>query len=196
MMTRREWGALTLAAPLAFIGRARAVQAQGLGQFVTPAVPCGDLKPTPSAPDEKTFKAGAPQRMSLAEPGMAGQKLTITGAVAGVVCGPIKDARIDVWQADAAGNYDTTGFKLRGYVLTDSGGIYRIETIVPGASAGRAPHLNIKVQAAGKPTLSTQLFLADDARNAKDPVFRPELALKVSKTPAGQSATFNLILDA
>jgi protocatechuate 3,4-dioxygenase beta subunit len=196
MMTRREWGALTLAAPLAVVGRARAMHAQGLGQFVMPTVPCGDVKPTPQAPDEQTFKPRAPQRSSLVEPDMTGQKLTLTGAVAGVVCGPIKNARVDVWQADATGKYDTAGFRLRGYVVTDASGVYRIDTIVPGASSGRAPHINIKVQAAGKPTLSTQLFLPDDPRNANDKIFRPELALKTAKTSAGLAATFNLILDA
>lgn len=169
---------------------------QGLGEFMKPEVPCNDAKPTPAAPDEKTFKPNAPERPAIAT-GIPGQKLVLTGTVAGVICGPIKGAVVDFWQTDPTGAYDLTGFKLRGKQRTDAKGVYRLETIVPGGYAGRAPHLNAKVQPPGKPGLTTQVFLPDNPANARDGQFKPELAMKiVSKTADTISATFNFVLNA
>jgi len=195
-MTRRHLLGLAGALPLAWLGGRRPLRAQGLDRFMTPSVPCKDDKPTPPAPDSKTFKAGSPQRAAIAA-GLPGQKLVLTGAVAGVVCGPIKGAIVDVWQADAKGDYDMAGFRLRGHQLTDALGVYRLETIVPGSSAGRAPHLNVRVQPPGKPALLTQVFFPEHPANARDPHFKPELVVKVvEKTPASLSGTFNFILNA
>ena len=196
MTSRRDILRALLAVPAALLAWRRVGAAQGLGQFTTPSVPCGDEKPTPAAADESTFKPGAPRKASLVEPGMVGERLVLTGTVSGVVCGAIKGARVDFWQADAKGVYDTQGFKLRGHVLSDAQGVYRIETMLPTPYGTRARHLNAKVQAAGKPTLTTQLFIAEDPLNAKDKVFKPELALKLSKTATGWSANFAFVLNA
>jgi len=196
MASRRDVLRLLIAAPVLWFARHTVPAAQGLGQFTTPSVPCGDVKPTPAAPDGATFKAGAPLKASLVEPGMRGDHLPLTGTVSGVVCGPIKGARVDIWQADAEGRYDETGFRLRGYVLTDDKGVFRIETVLPGAYGGRARHLNARVRADGKPALSTQLFVDGDPMNAKDPAFTPALALKLDRTPAGWAAMFNFVLNA
>src|SRR5262245_36356706 len=77
MLTRRD----ILRASLALA--ALPVLPQGLGQFSTPTVPCGDVKPTPASADEATFKAGAPLKTSLVEPGMTGERLVLTGTVSG-----------------------------------------------------------------------------------------------------------------
>jgi protocatechuate 3,4-dioxygenase beta subunit len=196
MSSRRDILRAALAVPAALLAGRRIGVAQGLGQFTTPTVPCGDVKPTPAAADEATFRPGAPLKATLVEPGMVGERLVLTGTVSGVICGAIKGARVDFWQADAKGTYDSAGFRLRGHVLSDAQGVYRIETILPGPYAGRARHLNAKVQAAGKPTLATQLFIAGDPLNAKDKVFKPELALTPSKTATGWSATFAFVLNA
>ena len=116
--------------------RRRLTFAQGLDKFTIPTVACKDEKPTPGVADDKTFRPGAPQRTRLADAGTPGQKLVLTGTVKGVVCGPIKGARVDFWQADARGVYDATGFRLRGYQMTDANGQYRLETIVPGRLRG------------------------------------------------------------
>jgi len=195
MATRRDLLRALLIVPALAI-TARRGFAQGLGQFMTPTVPCGDVKPTPAAADDATFKAGAPLKASLVEPGITGERLVLTGTVSGVICGPIKGARVDFWQADPQGVYDAKGFRLRGHVLTDDKGVYRIETVLPAAYGRRARHLNAKVQAAGKPTLATQLFIADDPQNLKDPQFKPELAIKLSKTPTGWLANFAFVLNA
>jgi protocatechuate 3,4-dioxygenase beta subunit len=195
MATRRDVLRALLVAPAVALV-ARPGFGQGLGQFTTPSVPCGDVKPTPTAADEATFKAGAPLKASLVEAGVTGERVVLTGTVSGVICGPIKGARVDFWQADPQGVYDATGFRLRGHVLSDDKGVYRIETVLPVAYGRRARHINAKVTAAGKPTLATQLFIADDPKNPKDPQFKPELALKLSKTSTGWFANFAFVLNA
>jgi len=194
-MTRRQLLVLSLTAPAVLVGR-RLALGQGLDKFTVPTVACKDEKPTPGVADDKTFRAGAPARTSLVDAGTPGQKLVLTGTVKGVVCGPIKGARVDFWQADARGVYDAAGFRLRGHQLTDANGRYRLETIVPAATAGRAPHLSARVEMTGKPAITTALFFPDDPANAHDPGFRAELAMKTTPGPTGLTATFDFVLDA
>jgi protocatechuate 3,4-dioxygenase beta subunit len=198
MVTRRNLLRMAVALPAAFFAwrRLAGASGQGLGQFTTPTLPCKDDKPTPAAADDTTFKAKSPERGALVEKGMTGQTLVLTGSLRGLVCGPIKGAVLDFWQADAQGVYDKTGFRLRGHQLTDANGRYRLETIVPGPYAKRAPHINVRVQAPGKPLLKTQLFFPDDPLTARDAVFRAELAMKVTKTATDLTATFDFVLDA
>ncbi len=170
---------------------------QGLGQFSGGGPPpCkADEKATPAASQGQDFKPGAPERSSLVEPGLTGTKLVLTGSVSGLTCGPIKRARLDFWQADARGVYDASGYRLRGHEFTDANGRYRLETIVPGQHGKEAPHLHVKVQPAGKPGLTTRLFLPDQALNRTDAQFREELVMKVSGGPAGKTATFDIVLN-
>ena len=70
-------------------------------------------------------------------------------------CEPLVDARVDLWQCDAAGAYSgvhdafgsTAGQKfLRGYQLTDRNGRVTFTTIYPGWYRGRAVHLHFKIR--------------------------------------------------
>jgi len=197
-MTRRGFLQAALAAPFAaaWVARLAGRAGQGLDRFTAGTATCGDDKPTTAVPDDQTFRAGAPERTALADRDASGQRLTISGTVSGVVCGPIKGARVEFWQADAHGVYDVTGFRLRGYQLTDTDGRYHVETIVPAAAAGRARHVNARVQATGKPGLTTALYFPDDPDNSRDPIFRPELTMKTTPAPGGLAATFNFVLNA
>lgn len=194
-MTRRRLLQIALVSPV-ILARRRLTFAQGLEKFTMPTVACQDEKTTPAVADDKTFRAGAPQRAKLADAGTPGQRLILTGTVKGVVCGPIKGARVDFWQADAQGLYDAAGFRLRGYQLTDANGQYRVETIVPAATAGRARHLGARIEAAGKPGLLTALFFPDDRANAHDPAFRPELVMETASASGGLTAAFDFVLNA
>jgi protocatechuate 3,4-dioxygenase beta subunit len=178
-----------------WIRPASAAVPQGLDKFTVPGTACASVTPTPAVADDKTFMRGAPERSRLVEPGMTGRKLVLTGVVKGVVCGPIKGARIDFWQADSNGTYDPTGMKLRGFQLSGDNGQYRLETIVPGAYADRAPHLNARIQATGKPTLTTALFLADNPLNLRDSAYHPELVVNVTSSPDGLTGTFDFVLN-
>jgi len=52
----------------------------------------------------------------------------------------------------------------------------------------------VKVQAAGGPILTTQLYFPGEARNDSDGIFSPELLMQTQQTNNGQLAMFNFIL--
>src|SRR4051794_4364540 len=171
--TRRAFLQHLVAIPTACVALTRSSAGQGLGQFGAEGpAPCNvDEKPTPAVPPGPEYKANAPQRASLVEPGVVGEKIVLTGTVSGVTCGPIKRARVEFWQPDGTGVYDTAGFRLRGQQFTDANGRFRLETIMPGATSRRAPHVHVKVQPPGKPAFTTEIFFADQPQNTKDPQF-------------------------
>lgn len=87
-------------------------------------------------------------------------------------CQPIKGAAVDIWHADAAGNY--SGFSadtssrtfLRGIQKTDKNGLAVFTTIYPGWYQGRAVHIHIKVHVGGSVVHTGQLFFADALTDA------------------------------
>jgi protocatechuate 3,4-dioxygenase beta subunit len=109
-------------------------------------------------------------------------------------CKPVARALIDVWQADDKGEYDNVGFTLRGHQFTDEGGRYRLETIVPGLYPGRTRHIHLKVQAPGRPVLTTQLYFPGESQNQRDGLFSQALVLPVRETTDGKVATFDFVL--
>jgi protocatechuate 3,4-dioxygenase beta subunit len=172
------------------------------------AAPPAETQPAPalecsSAPDLTRsmtegpyFKADSPERASLLEPGLAGTRLTVTGYVLTPDCQPVARALLEFWQADAAGQYDNTGYTLRGHQFTDAGGRYALETIVPGLYPGRTEHIHVKVQAPNGPSLTTQLFFPGVAQNQSDQIFDPSLVLLVQDNGGdGLAATFNFVVN-
>jgi len=177
---------LAVASPL--LGRAR----QGLDQFGGSEPPCGpEQKVTPAVTPDGTFRPGSPRRSSLVEAAASGSRTTVSGTVTGLKCGRIKDAVVDVWQADSQGRLAPSGFALRGHQITDATGHYRFSTIVPGAGSGRAPHLSFRVQVPAKIEFWTEAFFPGNPANPRDARFKPELAMK--KTVDGY--VFDVFLD-
>ncbi len=164
----------------------------------TSALICeGEQEPTPSATEGPYFKASSPERVSLVEPGMEGQRLILTGYVVDTRCNPIPGARLEFWQADAAGVYDNQGYRLRGHQFADVAGRYRLETIVPGEYPGRTPHIHVKVIPPGGPELTSQLYLPGDARNQADRLYDARLEMDVQGESGGATAAlFNFVLPA
>jgi protocatechuate 3,4-dioxygenase beta subunit len=160
----------------------------------TPSCP-GSAAPTERQTEGPYFKPDSPLRASLLEPGIVGTKIVVTGMVLSTACQPVARALIDVWHADDRGGYDNAGFRLRGHQFTDDQGRYRLETIVPGIYVGRARHFHVKVQAPGRPVLTTQLYFPGDAANARDPIFSRDLVMQVHDAARGKAATFDFVLD-
>ena len=149
---------------------------------------------TPSQTEGPFFKPNSPERTSLREAGISGTLLTVTGYVLSTTCQPIAHALLDFWQADGSGNYDNTGFRLRGHQYTDNQGRYALDTIVPGEYPGRTRHIHVKVQVPGKAELTTQLYFPGEARNDSDGIFSPQLLMQIQQTTNGQLATFNFFI--
>src|ERR1700694_2015058 len=155
---------------------------------------CGDGTQTPSQTEGPFYKPGSPERTSLREPGLAGMPLTVSGYVLSATCQLVAHAWLDFWQADSNGNYDNTGFRLRGHQYTSNYGHYTLKTILPGEYPGRTRHIHVKVQAPGQSILTTQLYFPGEPRNDSDGIFSPDLLMNVQNTPNGLQATFNFVL--
>lgn len=168
----------------------------------TDASSATSLTPDCSAPARLTaaqaegpyYTPGAPERSDLREAGMNGTPLTLSGFVVTADCTPIARAKVDIWQADAAGQYDNVGYRLRGYVLTDANGAFTIRTIVPGEYPGRTEHIHVKVTPPGGATLTTQLYFPGVAGNSSDGLFVESGLLAITEVGDGVLGTFTFVV--
>jgi protocatechuate 3,4-dioxygenase beta subunit len=121
--------------------------------------------------------------------------LTVTGRVLRTNGRPVARALVDVWQCDARGVYDNSGFRFRGHQFTDANGRYTLTTVVPGVYPGRTRHIHVKVQRPNGPVLTTQLYFPGVARNRTDSIFDADLLLKSwRKVGARRTARFDFVL--
>jgi protocatechuate 3,4-dioxygenase beta subunit len=161
---------------------------------LTPACHDGDAA-TPSETEGPFFKPRSPERADLREPGMKGRPIELAGYVLTRNCKPLAHALVDLWHADDNGEYDNSGFRLRGHQFTDAEGRYRFRTIVPALYPGRTRHFHVKVQPAGGRLLTTQLYFPDEPMNRRDGLFRKDLLMRVAQAGDGLAARFHFVLD-
>jgi protocatechuate 3,4-dioxygenase alpha subunit len=120
-----------------------------------------------------------------------GERIRIEGRVLDGAGTPVRDALLEIWQANADGRYNhpmdqqdkplDEGFRGWGRAGTDfHTGLYAFDTIKPGAVAGRAgrgsmaSHVNFWIAARGiNIGLHTRMYFGDETEaNANDPVLR------------------------
>ncbi len=116
-----------------------------------------------------------------------GERITISGHVIDGMGAPLRDALVEIWQADARGLYNSpseTGGKaapgFRGWGRCPSHmdtGEFTFETIKPGRVPFRdgrlmAPHVTLWIVARGiNLGLQTRMYFSDEAdANAEDPI--------------------------
>ena len=125
----------------------------------------------------------------LADENTRGERIIIEGRVIDGTGTPLRDALLEIWQANADGRYnheldhqnsgkiyeDFRGWGRRGTDFDTA--VYRFETIKPGVVSGRngkdmAPHINFWIVARGiNIGLNTRMYFADEQdANAADPV--------------------------
>jgi protocatechuate 3,4-dioxygenase beta subunit len=160
----------------------------------TPACHDGD-EATPQQTEGPYFKPSSPERIELYEEGMAGQPIELVGLVLSRACKPLAGALLDFWQADAKGQYDNSGFRLRGHQFTDAEGHYRLRSVVPGIYPGRTRHIHVKLQPAGGRVLTTQLYFPGEAKNRSDGLFRRELVMRTAKNAGWLAGRFDFVVD-
>jgi protocatechuate 3,4-dioxygenase, alpha subunit len=107
-----------------------------------------------------------------------GERIVVAGRVfdgGGLV---LKDALIEIWQADSAGHYNSEGFQGWGRCSTDMDtGVFKFETIKPGSvphpnGDQQAPHITFWIVARGiNLGLNTRMYFADED-NSSDPVLK------------------------
>jgi protocatechuate 3,4-dioxygenase beta subunit len=189
--TRRDLllAAGSLTATLSF---AREGEAQELA--LTPA--CGDsAEATLKQGEGPFFKPRSPQRVDLRESGASGRPVELSGLVLTRRCRPLAGAVVDLWHADDKGDYDNSGFRYRGHVVTGSDGAFRFRTVMPALYTGRTRHYHVKVQAPGSRLLTTQIYFPNEAENRRDSMFRRELLMRVADAGDGVAARFDFVLD-
>jgi protocatechuate 3,4-dioxygenase beta subunit len=125
---------------------------------------------------------------------MAGQPLELVGFVLSLSCKPVPGALIDFWQADGRGEYDNSGYRLRGHQFADAQGRYRLSSIVPGLYEGRTRHIHVKVQLPTGRLLTTQLYFPGEPRNSSDGLFRHELLMHAEKNAGLVVGRFDFVL--
>lgn len=145
-----------------------------------------------------------------------GERIAIEGSVIDGTGTPLKDALLEIWQADAAGLYNSPS-ETRGQADPEFGGWgraatdmetgrYRFETIKPGRVPFRdgrmqAPHVTFWIVARGiNIGLHTRMYFADEAAaNAEDPVLgRIEHKVRVGTLVAaktGDAYSFDIHLQ-
>lgn len=160
----------------------------------TPQCKDGD-EPTQAQTEGPFYKPKSPLRADLREPGAGGKTLLLSGLVLTRRCRPVPRALVDLWHADDKGDYDNSGFRYRGHVLTDEAGRYQFRTIVPALYPGRTSHYHVKVAVSGRPLLTTQLYFPNDPANARDGLFQRALLMRVAEGGDGQTAQFAFVLD-
>ncbi|HVD30543.1 MAG TPA: dioxygenase [Methylomirabilota bacterium] len=140
------------------------------------------------------YKANPPQNATLRTAGIAGTPLTLTGYVVSQSCQPIANAKLDFWQADGNGNYDNSGYTLRGWQLTDANGAYRLETVIPGLYPGRTEHIHFKVTVNGK-TYTSQLFFPGVSQNSSDSIYSSRMLVTLNTTTSPVTGTYTFVVN-
>jgi protocatechuate 3,4-dioxygenase beta subunit len=153
-----------------------------------PATPLAELTEGPY------YTANPPQNSTLRTAGVAGTPLTLTGYVVSKSCQPIANAKLDFWQADGNGNYDNSGYTLRGWQLTDANGAYRLETVIPGLYPGRTEHIHFKVTVNGQ-TYTSQLFFPGVSQNAGDSIYSSRMLVTLNTTTSPVTGTFTFVVN-
>ena len=160
----------------------------------TPACHDGD-EPTARQSEGPFFKPSSPERGDLRERGAAGRNFELSGLVLTRHCRPLGGAVVDLWHADDKGEYDNTGFRYRGHIITGPDGAFSFHTIVPAVYTGRTRHYHVKVQAPGSRLLTTQLYFPNEPANARDGLFSRELLMRVADANDGFTGRFDFVLN-
>ena len=98
---------------------------------------------------------------------------------------PVRNALVEIWQADAQGIYRHNGdnndnrqarrdqnFQSFGRFLTGTSGEYLFRTIKPVKYPGRTPHIHFKVKRGGQVLLTSQCYIAGEPANGQDSIYQ------------------------
>jgi protocatechuate 3,4-dioxygenase, beta subunit len=102
----------------------------------------------------------------------------LTGRVLDAKGEPVRDALVEIWQADGngvylhsdSGNRDKRDSNFQGYgkFLTGAKGEYYFRTIKPVPYPGRTPHIHFELGAKGMEKFTTQCYIKGEKRNERD----------------------------
>jgi catechol 1,2-dioxygenase len=165
------------------------------------------------------YRSGAKNMVKLAEAGVEGERLVLTGTVLRPDCKtPVVGATVDFWHCDHKGAYDIKtpdekiapeNFRFRAMAQTDQNGRFVFDTVIPGrygippglegfeAYAGqtRPAHFHLTVTHPIYLPLTSQIYLKGDPFIAKDPWARhSRLVMDVKKGGSGSTGAIDIVL--
>ncbi len=202
-LSRRTVAAALVAAPALWLG----VRAQ----------PAPARRPTPSQTEGPFYPVSLPKDSDndLLRNGSldyrSGQPAWVEGTVTDLDGRPLAGAQVEIWQCDERGHYHHPGdggradaaFQGFGRAEVGADGRYRFRTIRPVPYSGRTPHIHVKVKLGPRELLTTQLYVAGDAGNARDFLWRnlPEpsraaLTVPFERAADGWQARFPIVVAA
>lgn len=179
------------------ITRRNVVTSVGAGTIALPAlVRAATLRPTPLETLGPFYPVSRPAdqdadltRVAGRDGTASGKVIELSGRVLASDGSPVAGAVLDVWQANAAGRYDSPldantlpldpNFQGSAKLTTGADGRWRIVTVLPGAypiggGKFRTRHIHWDIQGPhGR--LSTQSYFPDEELNAKDILLGPML---------------------
>jgi len=179
ILSRRAFaGAGIASAGLVLATGARAFQARPL----TAESPMGPFFPLDMPTDsdaDLTWLKGHSRRAS-------GLVIEVRGRVLDLKGNPIAGARIDLWQANAAGRYAHPAdpavapldpdFQGSASIVSDAKGDWRIVTIKPGGYdspiGNRTPHIHFDIRGRSHRNVAQLYFPEETAANAKDTLYK------------------------
>jgi protocatechuate 3,4-dioxygenase beta subunit len=129
--------------------------------------------PTQAIEEGPYYLSSTPTRSDVTD-GQKGKALTMSFTIVDTQCKPIKDARVDIWYANAQGIYSGVASKgddlgaglnsgnfLRGTQMTNAKGVVTFKGIYPGWYPARTVHIHQKIWVGGKEVLTTQTYFTD-----------------------------------
>lgn len=137
----------------------------------------------------------------------------LSGCVKDLKGQPVRNALVEIWQADNNGAYLHTksgnaekrdgNFQGFGRFLTGSTGEYLFRTIKPVPYPGRTPHIHVAVKIKGREKFVTQCYVAGHAMNDKDMVLkgikdekaRASVLIPFTPTPGSKVGEMNARFD-
>jgi protocatechuate 3,4-dioxygenase beta subunit len=115
-----------------------------------------------------------------------GRVIEVVGRVLDLDGRPVPNAKLDLWQANAAGRYAHPGddnpapldpdFQGSAAFTADAEGRFRFRTVKPGAYPGRVPHLHFDVRGRER-RIVTQMYFPGEPGNSQDSI--------LARIPAG-----------
>lgn len=159
-------------------GRMKPTLAVTVGPFYPPdpkGLPFFGARALSPLPEGNDLTAGVGGR------GAEGERMVLQGRVMNTAGQPLAGARVEIWQVDARGHYAVEtgadrdpGFSGYGVQRADASGRYAFTTIRPcgygryGGLIKRAAHIHLRVAAAGRAPLATEVWFEGEPGNERD----------------------------
>ena len=155
-----------------FLAITTAIIVSGIG-FTPPATAATTCALTQAIEEGPYYLSSTPTRSNVTD-GQAGKAITLKFTVLDKKCKAIKNARVDIWYANAQGVYSgvasrgddlgagtNSGNFLRGTQFTNAQGVVTFKGIYPGWYPARTIHIHQKVWVNDKEVLTTQTYFTD-----------------------------------